>query len=194
MKRDTFPQISVSPWAVLSASLLLYFSPLKSVRPLLLPVLSHELGHWLALRLLGCRIRSVRVEITGLCMRYTGATKPRQTALTAMAGPLAGFLYAGAVYRLGPNAQLSAGISLLLSLFNLIPAPPLDGAQIAQQLFGSVTAERLGRCCAVAVSAVGACAFAADRGPALALTGLLLLFRLAADQSSSSAILPEAIT
>lgn len=180
-------RISASPWAVLAGGLLFYFSDGETLLQLLLPILVHEAGHALVLRLYGCRLLELRLELSGLCMRYAGAPARSARAVCALAGPLAGLLYALAAAQLGPAGELSAGISMLFSAFNLIPAPPLDGAQIARAFLGKRTAEVLGRCCAGAVFAAGLYLLAVGKGAGLALAGAFLLLY----PSSSSAMLPD---
>ena len=181
------PRLSASPWAVLAAGLLFYFSDGRDAAILLPPILCHEAGHWLSMRLCGCRVTELRLELSGLCMRYSGAPGPAGLAVCALAGPLAGLLYAAAAAPFGQAGACSAGVSLLFSVFNLVPAPPLDGAQIAQALLSERAASVLGLVCAGALFVAGVCLLAAGRGAGLALAGAFLLLR----QSSSSAILPD---
>jgi len=119
-----------------------------------LPVLVHELSHILALHLLGQRITGFSLDGSGLCIRYDGTCTPAGHILAALAGPLG-----GAVYALGGLTDVewlrqSAGLSLLLSAFNLLPMKPLDGGQVFSRLcvlaLGNLRGERLCR----AVSAV----------------------------------------
>lgn len=86
----------------------------------------HELGHVLALVLCGARITQIRVEFTGLCLVCTALTHRRDEAFAALAGPAAGLLWSAIATSFWP---LSASFSLLLSLYNLLPALPLDGGR-----------------------------------------------------------------
>ncbi len=190
-ERRVRPRLSVSPWAALAGGLFVYLADGDLLRALVLPVAVHELGHVAALRLLGCRIRELRLEVGGFCITYDAAPDRGAEALAAAAGPLAGFLYAMAAAHLGPDGALSAGISLLLSLINLIPAPPLDGGRIAAALLSKKAAAVLAAFSAAALTAAGLWAFFRGYGAALALTGVLLLCRRLVDQFSSSAMLPD---
>ena len=181
------PRLAASPWAVLMAALLFYVSDGRTLCLCLLPILVHEAGHALALRLCGCRITELRLCLSGLSLRYAGTLGATKQALCAFAGPLAGLFYAAAAARFGSDGALSAGISLLLSAFNLIPAPPLDGAQIASALLGERAADVLAAISAGAVFAGGVWLWAAERGAGLALAGVFLLF----DHFSSSARSPD---
>lgn len=85
-----------------------------------MPVLIHELGHIVCLRLLGLRICGFKAELRGLCMGYAGCTSGFGRILAAAAGPAAGGLYAliasyaGKIY--GSDWLLcSAGVSVILT-------------------------------------------------------------------------------
>ena len=64
MSRSRF---HISAGAVLAAALLFFFLDTATLWAIALPVAAHELGHVLALRLAGLRIRSFRAEMKGLC-------------------------------------------------------------------------------------------------------------------------------
>ena len=100
---------------------------------LLIPIAAHELGHLLALGLLGFRLCSLGLEAKGLLLRYDGPGGYLQEAALALAGPAAGLLYALAVLSLPGKGSAwlceSGYVSLLLSGFNLLPIPPLDGGR-----------------------------------------------------------------
>ena len=140
----------VSFFAALSVLAMLERRDAPSFAEVLVPVLAHECGHLLALLLLGFRIQSLRLEPIGLCIRYTGSERPAAHAAAALAGPLGGLLYAMAAKALGgETAALSAGISLLLSAFNLLPIQALDGgralAALARRQLGEEEGEQLVR-------------------------------------------------
>lgn len=142
----------ISAPAAVAAALVYYLAPVDKFMAVLLPVLIHELGHVLALRLLGLRISCFRIELKGLCIEYRGYTGAIGHVLAAAAGPALGLLYALAASLLAERPQshwleLTAGISLLLSAFNLLPAFPLDGGMILYHLlaalWGEATAARV---------------------------------------------------
>ena len=171
MSRSRF---HISAGAVLAAALLLFFLDTATLWAIALPVAAHELGHVLALRLAGLRIRSFRAEMKGLCIEYSGFCGTAGHVFAAAAGPLAGLAYAFAASRWAKlsgseTAALSAGISLLLSLFNLLPVLPLDGGRIfsrlACSLMGCGRGERLCRDLGLAV------------GTAALALGLLLMWQ-----------------
>lgn len=169
------PVFSVAPAAAVLWGLLLYFTEPGQLFFLLPPVLVHELGHGLAMRSCGLRVDALRVELSGLCLRYHGETGRWEECWTAAAGPLAGFLYAAAVSLLPGRFALSGAVSLLLSLFNLLPVRPLDGGRIAAALLRPETARMLSVIGACAVSGAGAALLLAGKGTALLLAGVFLL-------------------
>lgn len=64
-----------------------------------------------------------------------------------------------------------------LSVFNLLPSPPLDGGRIVQLIFGDKAAEIAGLLTASAVFLIGFAAFISGRGAALFIAGALLLVK-----------------
>jgi len=192
--RMKLPEIRVGAGALLLCALLIYISPPGGTSALLPCVLVHELGHLAALRLLRIPVRRLTLELSGLRIDCAGAPGTAQDCLAALAGPAAGLLYALLLNRLGHalgsrGALLSAGISLLLSAFNLLPVPPLDGgrvfAALSASLLGAEAGERLTRCVgllgAALVLSAGAWLCLRGRGPALAAAGLFLLAGLLRD-------------
>ena len=137
-------RIKVSAGALILAALIYYTADFGTLACVAVPVLIHELGHIVCLRLLGLRICGFKAELRGLCMGYAGCTSGFGRILAAAAGPAAGGLYAliasyaGKIY--GSDWLLcSAGVSVILTAFNLLPALPLDGGQIFAELTGLLT-------------------------------------------------------
>ncbi len=127
-------RLSVSLAAVLCFLCLYYRGGLLLLPTVLLPVAAHELAHLLALWALGFRVTRIALEPRGLCIRYTGCREPRRGMACALAGPLGGALYAFVGLTGVAWLEQSAGLSLLLTAFNLLPIPPLDGGRIFAQL------------------------------------------------------------
>lgn len=184
------PRVTVSPWAALAAGWIVYSADGRTLLLLALPVMIHELGHWLSLRLLGCRVCAIRWELSGLCLRYHGLPGRWGQVIAALSGPAAGLLYARIAVRFGTAGELSSGISLLLSVFNLIPALPLDGGRAAEALLDRESAKCLSLVCSVLCAVSGLFLFARGKGAALALAGLILLV-WQIPQFSSSARSPD---
>lgn len=105
---------------------------------LLVPVAVHELGHLLALGLLGYHPRTLGLEARGLMIRYDGLGGWFYEVAAALAGPLAGLLYALLVLlahgELPDWLSVSGSVSLLLTGFNLLPILPLDGGRVLEAL------------------------------------------------------------
>jgi Zn-dependent protease len=113
---------------------------------LFLCVLLHEYGHALTARRFGIGTRSITLlPIGGLALLETMPKDPRQEILVALAGPavnvaIAAFLYLliAATGHAGGELRLLTGrllptllaANLVLAVFNLIPAFPMDGGRV----------------------------------------------------------------
>ena len=117
-------------------------------------VLLHELGHAVAARRYGIRTRDIiLLPIGGVARLEQIPEKPRQELWIALAGPAVNVVIA-AVLGLGllltggwqPVDELTAtggsffqrlaAVNLMLVIFNLIPAFPMDGGRILRALLG----------------------------------------------------------
>lgn len=138
-------------WLVLAGALAL--GPLMAGSPLgaLLAVVQltavfalvalHELGHCLAARSFGVSVSRITLwPLGGVAEMGAVGHRPRVEFWVAAAGPLVNFVLAALlsplalmVYwaggGLGPVAWL-VGVNLVLGLFNLLPAFPLDGGRL----------------------------------------------------------------
>jgi stage IV sporulation protein FB len=130
-------------WSILAGALV--FSGFE-VRPgawvgFVLLILLHELGHAALVTGYGLRVVSVDLHgLGGLC-RWAGEATPRQRAVIAWGGVTAQLLVLGATYAalalLGPpTSTFAAELAYVfvktnewLIAINLLPVPPLDGAQ-----------------------------------------------------------------
>jgi len=103
-----------------------------------LAAILHELGHLAALRLLRGRVEALRFRLSGaeICYRGTGISYGGEVLL-ALAGPGMNLLWAAVlalISRWYPEDLLYRfiGCHLVLALFNLLPALPLDGGRVLQ--------------------------------------------------------------
>ena len=105
-------------------------------------VVLHELGHAMAARAFGIGTRDITLTPIGGVARLEGIpSKPIQEVIVAAAGPAVNFVLAGiGVALAGVFAQANPVVvsllswfvwmNLILALFNLLPAFPMDGGRI----------------------------------------------------------------
>ena len=130
--------LDITPGAALLFPLLYYFDTDGWFAAVLPAVFFHELGHYAALRFCGGEILFVRLEIWGLRMDASPFSSLAEEAFCAAAGPAAGLLWSLAALRIHGNWwEKSALSALLINLFNLLPALPLDGGRVLFALTGS---------------------------------------------------------
>ena len=113
---------------------------------LLASIVAHELGHALVARRNGVGTRAINLfALGGVAELESEADNPGAAARIAVAGPavsvavgVASFAAAGLVGALGLSPLLVAGFStlgvvnLVMAVFNMIPALPLDGGRVLQ--------------------------------------------------------------
>ena len=130
-------------------------------------VLLHELGHGLVAQRFGIRVLDITLwPLGGMARMSTIPESPRIEALIAIAGPAVNFALAALSVPLlflpGPVAlfaQFFLAVNLLMGLFNLVPAFPMDGGRLLRAYLGrgrdwvSATelAVRVGRVFAIAM-------------------------------------------
>ena len=119
----------------------------ESCAALLTAVLVHECGHVAAIYLCGMKVLAVRPELSGLKIIYSQTGDCRAELIAALAGPLAGAVYCFIVRNGGGMWGLSAQLSLLYTLFNMLPVKKLDGGRalylIVENFFGEAEAADL---------------------------------------------------
>lgn len=114
---------------------LLYFDASGYLRLGLLAAVLHELGHIAVYLCLHRRFPVIEVTMTGFCMRTGKGWTPQQRFWLAAAGPGVNFLLA-ALWAAKLSRQMTIrgsafwAANLLTGAFNLLPVPPLDGAQM----------------------------------------------------------------
>ena len=116
-------------------------------------VLAHELGHCVAARMLGIEVVAVRLYLLGgVSELATGPVGARDEALVAAAGPAVSGVLAGAFWlallpttggTIGALVLLLLALSnLVIAVFNLLPALPLDGGRVLRAGIWGVTGSR----------------------------------------------------
>ena len=123
---------------------LLWFDASGFLRLGLCAAFLHECGHLLAYCVMLHELPTIEVTMTGLCMHTRGkALTARQTFWLAAAGPgvnaLLALLWALKMeYCATVRSSAFLAANLLTGAFNLLPIPPLDGAQMAAALWEAV--------------------------------------------------------
>ena len=163
MKKYRF---NISAGGVLLLAALYFFMDTSSFVALMLAAAAHELGHIAALRLCGARIRGFSADMGGAVISRSGGLSAAQE-LVCLAVSFVG----------GGVLLCSAGMSLVLSFFNLLPCLPLDGGRMVETVFGEKTAALCGLITASAVSVTGFALFTGGSGPALFFAGAILLVK-----------------
>ncbi len=121
---------------------LLYFDASGFLRLGLLAAFLHEWGHILVYWAWLHRFPVIEVTMTGFCMRLPGGgVTPVQRFGLAAAGPAVNLALACVwALRLEQNMTIRGSAffaaNLLTGAFNLLPVPPLDGAQMLAALHG----------------------------------------------------------
>ncbi len=189
------PRFDFGIGALLVLLALYLLGDMQNIAAVLFPILAHETGHLVTLWLLKLPIRGLRIELRGFCIEYGGTPGALRQALAAAAGPAAGVVYALACSRIGNRLGsdwlcLTAGVSLLLSIFNLLPALPLDGGTLLLDLctpvFGEKSAIKICEASGILVSAcllgLGFDQMLHGRGAGLELAAIWLLLSQDAGQ------------
>lgn len=125
----------------------------------------HELGHCSVALRKGCRVREVTLYVIGGAAHMEHIPKkPRDELLMAIAGPAVSALLALIFWFLNnafPIARINQlpggptffacifGLNLMLVLFNMLPAFPMDGGRVLR----AALSNRLGRLRATAIAA-----------------------------------------
>lgn len=135
-------KVSVSGGFGILLAVLLFLDEHNVVPWALMACLFHELGHGIVICLLGGEVKSFTLTVIGAEIIPTRKRlfSYREELLIAAAGPLMSFICAmlSASFAAGDidneNALLFSGLNLMLGLFNLLPAGPLDGGRILKIL------------------------------------------------------------
>jgi Zn-dependent protease len=154
-----------------------YALGLASVLLLFASVLAHEFGHALVARRRGLEVEEIDLWLLGGVSRMSGRPKrPADEVSYALAGPAVTFVlvavFGAAAFVLSgsPRSPVRALVdyefqmNLVLLVFNLLPAFPLDGGRVARAwlwgrrgdlLTATRTASAVGRGCGLVMVALG---------------------------------------
>ena len=116
---------------------------------LLAAAVTHEMGHWVVLRLTGAAVTRLRITVFGAEMQTERWRLSYGTELASLlAGPAANLL-AGLIWLWAGGPPAPAGAQLVLCAFNLLPVRPLDGGRAletaASWALGPVRGEQAAR-------------------------------------------------
>lgn len=212
--------------ALHSSDLTAYITTVVTVLVLFGSLIIHELGHALAARRQHIEVRRIDLFLFGgLTQMARDAATPAEEFKIAAAGPLATFAFvlvclASDLALVGPNRLVHAATldgtvqitpvllslswllfwNVLLLVFNLVPAFPLDGGRIARaavwrvtgdQVRGTRAAARLGQGFAIILAGAGAWLMLAYRS----FSGLwLMAISFLLYQSARGALVQTAVT
>ena len=129
-------KLDVSCGFIILISVLYYFDTQNLLPWLILAALLHESGHYISIRAAGGRISGLRLTAVGAVMELenSGSLSYGKEIAASLAGPAAGICSAVLASALGKlldcgSLYAFSGISLALSLFNLLPLRQLDGGK-----------------------------------------------------------------
>lgn len=121
-------RVEAAPSFLLAAAWLNYLDR-QNILPLaLLACALHELGHYLAIRLLGGEVRRVRLTAIGAEMALESDLSYGREGFAALAGPGVNLVLALLFCRFEWGLTFS-GLNLALGCFNLTPVGGLDGGR-----------------------------------------------------------------
>ena len=149
-------------------------------------VLVHELAHAITARATGHQVLAITLGVLGGATLYDAEVRPnpKHQFRVALAGPLTsiaiGFVL-GAVPGSGNVGAVLAALgfmNVVLGLFNLLPAAPLDGGHVCEALVWRITRSRRKgmRVTAVLGILIGALLFAGGLGATDLLNAELSMF------------------
>jgi Zn-dependent protease len=132
----------VAYWLVATGTAVLFFGS----------VLAHELSHAVLARRFGLDVKGITLFIFGGATQLDeDATRPRDEALIAAAGPVSSLAIGAALFGLAqviPQQHVAALlgwlglINLSLGAFNLLPGFPMDGGRILRAILWRLRGER----------------------------------------------------
>lgn len=132
--------LEISRGAMLAVALFFYLDRNGIAGDFFLSCTFHELGHYLAIKMYGGKVRALKITCAGaeLCLASSWQPSAAEMLITALAGPGTNFLFAGVSIMLARrgvvNLFLFSALNLGLAVFNLLPARWLDGGKALESL------------------------------------------------------------
>lgn len=129
-------------------------------------VILHELGHALVARRLGVGVSGIELHFFGGVAKLMSQPKSNRDEIAiAAAGPAVSFVLSGIGFLLSLATgwaffELLAVVNLVIAVFNLIPALPMDGGRILRAALSSRMGYQKATVLAVQISRVVSVAFA----------------------------------
>ncbi|MBE6573450.1 MAG: hypothetical protein E7652_03550 [Ruminococcaceae bacterium] len=129
-------KLNIPVISVLSLCFLSLIEPTRYLLLILISVLCHEAGHYLAMKLFSVEISSVTLLPLGIDIKPAGQLiyYPKQAVISAL-GPAINLILFFCFYK---SYSFFACINLLYALFNLMPIRGLDGAQIIESILNCI--------------------------------------------------------
>lgn len=132
--------VIVKPAFCFVLALTLLVLPIKWVFAWICASAFHELCHYGALKLSGCKVFRIQIDVNGAVMD-TDLLSCSQEILCALAGPLGG-LSLLLIARWCPRIAICACFQ---SVYNLIPLFPLDGGRVVSCIVDKMFSEEQGK-------------------------------------------------
>lgn len=118
------PRVRINPFLPVLLCLMYRLDPVGCFWPFLVAAAVHELSHGLAVTLQGGVIHQVHLGLNGATLETCGLSY-RAEAISALAGPVSGFLLA----IFSPVNPWLGFWGIILGLYNLLPVYPMDGGR-----------------------------------------------------------------
>ena len=128
------PSFTITPGGAILLGALVFLLQPAETGALAAAVGVHELGHLLALLLLGVRLDGIALTATGPVLCCMMPEQGAEGALATVSGPAFGALFWLSFRRLWP---LAAEMSSVLTVVNLLPVLPLDGGRLLKAFTAS---------------------------------------------------------
>lgn len=132
--------VIIKPAFCIVLALTLLILPIKWIFAWICASAFHELCHYGALKLSGCKVLRMQIDVNGAVMD-TDLLTCSQEILCALAGPLGG-LSLLLIARWCPRIAICACFQ---SLYNLIPLFPLDGGRVVSCVIDKLFSEAKGK-------------------------------------------------